>query len=101
MNFTQVIHNITSWSMQGYYGSEYAVIGTFFWPIVFMGYFGYFYTRNQSTVSAVVGVIILFSAFGATNVFAGVEVFTVFMHLVTALVLTALFLFVLSKRRSS
>lgn len=101
MNFSQVIQNLTSWSMQGYYGSEYAVIGNFFWAIVFMGYFGYIYTRNQSTVSAVVGTIILFSAFGATSVFAGLEIFTVFMHLVTALVLTGLLLYILSKRRSS
>lgn len=101
MNFTQILQNLSSWSMQGYYGSEYAVIGNFFWPIVFMGYFGYIYTRNQSAVSAVIGMIILFSAFGATSIFAGVEVFTIFMHLVTTLVLTALFLLVLSKRRQS
>ena len=101
MNYTEILGNFTKWSLQGYTDSSYAVVGIFFWPMIFMAVFGYVYIKQQSAVAAVVAAIIMFSAFGATNVFAGVEIFTQMMHLFTALILTALFLVILSKRRQS
>jgi len=101
MNFTEIIGNFTSWSLQGYTDSTYAVVGVFFWPMMFMAVFGYVYIKQQSAVAAVVASIIIFAAFGATGVFAGAEIFTQMMHLFTALILTALFLVILSKRRQN
>ena len=92
-NFTYIQQNLVEWSMQGYI---YA-LGFLAWPLIFSGVVGYVYLKQQSAVAAVVAVLIIFAAFG--NAFVGVDIFVSLMYIITALVMTALLLVFLSRRR--
>ena len=92
-NFSYIQTHFIEWSLQGYIN----VLGYFFLPLMFCAIVGYVYFKQQSYVAAAIAALVLFSAFGEAML--GVEVFTMFMHLLVALTITILFLVFLSRRR--
>ena len=92
-NFSYIQSHLVEWSLQGYVNS----LGYFFLPLMFCAVIGYVYFKQQSYVAAVIAALVLFSVFGEAML--GVEVFTMFLHLVVALVVSILFLVFLTRRR--
>lgn len=92
-NFTYIQENLVAWSLQGYV----TVLGFFFLPLIFCIISGYVYLNQCSATAAVVALLILFSIFG--EMLLGVEIFTMLMHIIVALVMTALLLIFLTKVR--
>jgi len=92
-NFTYISQNLVSWSLQGYV----SVLGYFFMPLMFCIVAGYVYLNQRSYVAAAVTILILFSIFGEMMI--GVETFAIIMHIVIALIVTALLLIFLTKVR--
>jgi len=79
--------------MQGYV----MVLGVFVWPIIFTGIIGYVYLKQQSATAAAVVGMILFAAY--SNYMVGVETWVNIMYILISLVVTALVLIFISKRR--
>lgn len=94
-NWTYIMENFISWSTQGYVN----VVGFFFWPIMFSAVIGYIYIKQQSVVAAAVAIIILFGAFAASGIFAGVEIIVQFFQVMVALAITGLVLLFVARRK--
>ena len=92
-NFSYIQENLVEWSLQGYVNS----LGFFFLPLMFIAVVGYVYFKQQSYVAAAIAALVMFSAFGEAML--GVEVFTMFLHILASLVVTVLFLVFLTRRR--
>lgn len=93
-NFTYWINNFWSQVMYGYN----MVLGAFVWPIMFGGVIGYIYLKNQSFVSAAVGILIVVAAF--SNAWIGMDILVNILFILVALALTGLLLLFLAKRRN-
>ena len=94
-NFTYWQQHLVEFFTQGYT----QVVGFFFWPIVFMGFIGYIYTKQQSVVAASVGILIICAGFAGEGIFMEVPVVMLFFQLVFALAITGLFVMFYLKRR--
>jgi len=94
-NFTYILENFMSWSMQGYT----TAIGYFVWPIIFAGIIGYVYIKNTSAISASVAIIIVFTCFGGINWIAGVPGLVMIFQLIVALSITGMILYFVTRRR--
>jgi len=92
-NFTQWMQNFMDYSMQGYFDA----LGFLVWPLIFTAIVGYVYMKNQSAVAAVAAILLIFGAFG--DALAGAGTWYAFMHIVVALVMTALLLIFVTKLR--
>jgi len=92
-NFTYIRENLVSWSLQGYESA----LGFLFFPLIFTGVIGYVYLKNQSVVILGVAILIIFAAFG--NSLINVDAWVTAMQIILALIITALLLFWVSKRR--
>lgn len=92
-NFSYIQENLIEWSLQGYE----TVLGVFFLPLIFCTVIGYVYLKQQSYVAATVVALVLFSVF--SEAILGVEIFVMFIHVMSALIVSVLFLVFLSKRR--
>ena len=95
-NFTTIMENFWSWSLQGYTN----VIGFFFWPIIFTSVIGYIYLKNQSALSAVIAILLIFGAFSSTGVLAGVPGLVMAFQLIVTIVSAVLVLLFVSKWRA-
>ena len=95
------MHNFTYWAghlmEQSMLGYE-QVLGVFVWPLIFCGVVGYVYVKQQSLVAAAVVTLVLFSAFG--NYMLGIPIFNNLMYIVTAVIITVLFLVFVTKWRN-
>lgn len=95
-NFTYIMENFWTWSIQGYTD----VVGYFFWPIVLSAIIGYIYLKNQSVVAASVAILLFLAAFGTTGIFAHVSSFIMILQLIVTFACSALVVLFLSRWRS-
>jgi len=96
-----MLHNFTYWqehfmelAFQGYN----TALGLFVWPLIFTGFIGYVYLKQQSFVAAAVATMILIAVFG--NYMVGMETWVSLMYILVALAITGLLLIFLAKRRN-
>ena len=92
-NWTYIMQNFMEWSTQGYVSA----LGFLFYPILFTGIIGYVYLKQQSLVAVAAAILIIFSAFG--NALVDVEPFMNFLYISVSLIVTALVLWFILKRR--
>jgi len=93
-NYTEVIGDFWNWSLQGYFAS----VGLLFYPIFFGGVIGYVYTKQQSVVAAAVAILVIITAFA--GIFADADTVVVMvLHLMTAFIISGLFLIFIIKVR--
>ena len=92
-NFTYIQENLVAWSLQGYV----TVLGYFFLPLIFCIISGYVYLNQRSATAAAIAILLLFSVFG--GMLLDVDLFNMLMQIIVALIMTALVLIFLSKRR--
>jgi len=87
-NFTDLINGtgIIGYATQGYI----TTMGFFFYPLFFSGIIGYVYMKQQSLVALAVVILIVFTLFG--DLFLGVTMFVILMHIITALIISGLIL---------
>lgn len=84
--------------MEKAFGPYEAVLGMFFWVIIFTGIIGYVYVKQQSYVAAAVASLILISALA--NYLYGVSAWMNMLTILMALAFTGLLLIFISKRRN-
>lgn len=92
-NFTWIREHFVEWTLQGY---EIA-LGGFFWVILFASIIGYIYLKQRSYTVAAVTILIIVAVF--SNALMGVPVVMIFLYIVVALIMTALFLMLFIKIR--
>ena len=79
-------------------GPYEAVMGMFFWVIIFTAIIGYVYVKQQSYTAAAVASLILVSAL--VNHLYGMEAWTNMIIILMSLAFTGLLLIFISKRRN-
>lgn len=92
-NWTYIMQNFSSWSMQGYTNA----LGIFVWPIIFSAVLGYIYLKNQSLIMLAAGILIIMATF--INYFVGMEIWINILFILFAMIITGLFLFFFVRRR--
>ena len=94
-NFSELINGtgIFDYSMQAYVG----IFGVFTYPLLFCGIIGYVYMKQQSVVAAAIATLVLFVAFDAVVLGAGI--FVTVMHIFVTIAIGALFLLFFSRWR--
>jgi len=92
-NWTYITQHLYEWSMQGYN----TTLGFLFYPIFFSGIIIYVYLKYESYTMLAAIVLILVAAFW--NVLAKIPLFVTFLHITTAMIITGLLLYFISKRR--
>lgn len=92
-NWTYITQNFVEWSTKGYV----LALGFLFWPMVFTSIIVYVYLKQQSLVALAVVSLIIFAAFG--NALLNVEPFMNFLYIGVSLIMTALVLWFILKRR--
>jgi len=71
--------------------AAFDAVDPWFWPLVFIGVFGYLYTAMNSVTVAIVGILITFGLFATTtNIFVGIPEITQFIYIVTVIGITML-----------
>jgi len=84
-------------SIPDYMTDAFSAIDPWFWPLVFVGIFGFLYTAMNSVTVAIVGILVTFGIFAtSTNVFVGIPEITQFLYIISiigiSLLITTLFL---------
>jgi len=80
--------------------AAFDAVDPWFWPLVFVGVFGFLYTAMNSVTVAIVGILVTFGLFAAsTNIFHGIPELTQFLYLVTIVGLTMLVVTLFLSRR--
>ena len=92
-NWTYISQHLVEWSMQPYV----TILGFWFYPILFSAIIAYVYLKLQSATAGVIMILILIAVFG--NALMGVDLWVTFLHIITALVITALVIVFILKRR--
>ena len=100
-NLTQISLNWTFWQSNLFtmwtLGYERAM-GFVLWPMIFSAWVAYIYIKNQSAVSAVAGIIVIFSAFGTSSYFLNLPWLVFLFQTITCIVIAGLFTYFFSKR---
>ena len=87
-------------SIPDYITSAFSAIDPWFYPLLFIGIFGFLYTAMNSITVAIVGIIITFGLFAtSTSVFSGIPEITQFIYIITIIGLTLLFTTLFLSRR--
>ena len=87
-------------SIPDYMTDAFSAIDPWFWPLVFVGVFGFLYTAMNSVTVAIVGILVTFGLFAAsTNIFAGIPELTMFLYLIVIVGITMLFVTLFLSRR--
>ena len=94
-NFTYIMENFWSWSLQGYTG----VIGFFFWPIMLSAIIGYIYLKNSSVMAATTAILLFMAAFAATGIFTNVGPYVMILQIIVTLSSAALVILFVSRWR--
>jgi hypothetical protein len=92
-NWTYWMENLVQLSFEGYI----RVLGYFFYPVMFSFIIAYVYVRMQSLTAAAVAILVIIAVFG--NALVGVEPWITVLHISVALIVTALLLIFIIKRR--
>ena len=94
-NFTELINGtgIVNYAMQPYVG----ILGVFTYPLIFCGIIGYVYMKQQSVIAAAVATLMLFVAFDALVLGAGI--FVLVLHIFVTIAVGSLFLVFFSRLR--
>lgn len=92
-NWSYIQGNFTQWALTGYMNA----MGFWFYPLMFITIVGYVYLKQQSYTAAAITILILVAVFG--NILSGVPILINFLHIMTALAVTGLFLIFLTKLR--
>ena len=95
LNYTQWGDNIIEFIFFGYT----RILGFVFWPIVFVAFIGYIYLKNQSAVTAAVGILFIMAAFTGTSIFAGVPYIVMFFQAIVCAAVAGMFTYFFVKRR--
>ena len=78
-------------SIPEYATDAFSAIDPWFWPLVFVGVFGFLYTAMNSITVAIVGILITFGLFATTtNIFVGIPEVTQFLYIITVIGITML-----------
>lgn len=100
MNYTGIFDDPTG--IAGYIMETFNSMDPYFWPLFFGGIIGFVYLKTQSTVAAIIAIIITFGLWGGTatiSLFKDVPLFSQFLYIVTLIGLTALVGGLIMKRR--
>jgi hypothetical protein len=84
-----------------YCWSAYDVIGPMKYPLLVLGIVGYVFLYTKSATLAVVTIIVAFSIFGGTGLFAGSQVMNSFLGTITIVGIASLLLAVIIKKEVS
>lgn len=70
--------------------SAYDKLGVWTYPMILIAIIGYVYTFTQSVTVGIAAIIITFSIYGGSIIFAGVSDATTFLYIVTLIGICAL-----------
>lgn len=96
-NWSNITGDWMSWITTGYTN----VLGSWFWPLVFVGIVGYVYAVHKSAIAAAAAILLAFGIFGITGIFAGVAQFSYLFQTITVISFSALFVTLFTMRKKS
>ena len=94
-NFTYIMENFWTWTLQGYVG----VVGFFFWPILLSAIIGYIYLKNSSVMAATIAILLFMAAFATTGIFTDIGPFIMILQIIVTLSCATLVVLFISRWR--
>jgi len=94
-NWSNITGNWMDWLTTGYTN----ILGTWFWPLVFVGFIGYIYAVHKSAIAAAAAILLIFGVFGVTGIFAAPAQFSYLFQMMTVIAFSALFVTLFTMRK--
>jgi hypothetical protein len=90
--FNEFIQGILQYARNGY-----ADLDIWFYPIIFVGIFGFIYAGTQSVTVMIVGILVTFGLYGST-LFVEIPVINNFFYLITIIGIVMLIVALMTKK---